>query len=313
MEIQTILLISIILIIILLFQFFKPLIKLFTDKLDISEFAVPFKETKYFNDYYDKFKNICTKAEIDFDKLNIFLLPVSSDADINAVAWETVRDRNNIIITERTLEIFEHDPEMVEVMFAHELGHLNYMDSLLMTIKSEYLPALIPLCMLIAVFGIAYAGDIFLVNISSAWETVIGILYIVILFFLIFTTLIIMLTSSIIPVWVAQLAEIRADLFSKKLCGIDAVLRFLQLMQEYEDNYFSSLVFGNRLFFVYNRKQNAHPNMLFRAEQIKKFDEIGFSYRLAHYFRLLWWLMTFRGFYGRNVIFLKKIPFSTDI
>jgi hypothetical protein len=114
-------------------------------------------------------------------------------------------------------------------------------------------------------------------------------------------------------VWFAQLAEIRADLFAKRICGLDNTLRFMQLVQEYEEDWFNSLSIFERFKFVYNKKENTHPNLFFRVEQIRKLNAIGFNYKVAHYFRLLWWFITLRGFYGRNAILKEKNAVSMDI
>lgn len=282
-----------------LYEFFKPLKELITGKSNIPSIAVPFRETIYFDLYSDKFEAICKRTEFNFEELNIFMLPIRT---LNAYAVETFRDRNNLIITEAAFNELKNDPELLEVMFAHELGHLNYMDSLWAAIKTEYMPVLMPLCIAFIVFGITYAGDILLKNISPAWTTIVGIIFTVLLVLFFLIIVLIILTSPIIPVWFSQLAEIRADLFSKRICGLENALRFMLIAHEYEENYLNSLTIFGRLKFVYDKTDNAHPNALFRAEQIRTVDEIGLTYRVAHYFRLLWWLITLRGFYGRNVI-----------
>lgn len=299
MEIYTVLFMAFLFLIIFFYQFFKPLKELIIGKSNIPPIAVPFRETIYFGLYRDKFEAICERAEINFEELNMFMLPIGT---LNAYAVETFRDRNNLIITEAAFNELKNDPELLEVMFAHELGHLNYMDSLWVTIKTEYMPVLMPLCIALFAFGITYAGDILLKNISPAWATIVGIIFAVLLFLFSLVIVLIILTSPIIPAWFSQLAEIRADLFSKRICGLENALRFMLLTHEGEENYLNSLTILGRLKFVYNKKDNAHPNAFFRAEQIRTIDEIGLSHRVAHYFRLLWWLLTLRGFYGRNII-----------
>ena len=106
-----------------------------------------------------------------------------------------------------------------------------------------------------------------------------------------------------LPVWNNQLAEIRADVFASQLCGVSSVNRLLKVLEQNETEFLASLSSWNRFCLIYNKEFCEHPNPHFRYTQIQKLDKITFWYRIRHYLRLLAWFLTFKGFYGQNIIF----------
>lgn len=79
---------------------------------------------------------------------------------------------------------------------------------------------------------------------------------------------------------------------------------FLSVLEENEKVALEQYSLFERIKVIYSARLNEHPSASFRREQVQKVDRVTTSFKMKHYFRLLIWLSTGRGFYGEYV-FLK--------
>lgn len=294
---------------ILLFIFLKPLIDWLTNKE--CPFAdrdkILFKESKYYNDFNNTFRDVCTKGNIDYDKLNIYILLNNSNQNliyVNAAAWQTIRTKDNVFMEEGAFIYFDGYPDLVKAIFSHEIGHIRKNDSFWKHLISEYSPFVIPIVFYAILIIILFNLD-YLARATPYPYNVIIFLFELLLGFMLFPLLILLfLTSWIIPVWHFQITEIRADSFAAKVCEKEQVDLLLSALEENELNFYYNLGIIDRLRYIYIAKLHEHPSMTFRRKILGNAGKIGFFFKIGHYFRLLLWLLTGRGFYG-EYFFLK--------
>lgn len=293
---------------IFLFTIIKPALNWALNKKDpfILREKILFKDSKYHDEFENRFRKVCEKAKLNYDSLKIYIL-LSDNPNliyINASAWQTVRTKSSVYMEEGAFIYFESYPEVIEAIFAHEVGHLKKGDPLWKQLISEYGPSIVPFGFFCTLVILGYYLDYFIRIIPNQYSSILLLLEVLLLIIGIPTFIFLFLTNGLIPVWHFQISEIRADIFAANICGKEPVDLFLSVLEENEKVALEQYSLFERIKVIYSARLNEHPSASFRREQVQKVDRVTTSFKMKHYFRLLIWLSTGRGFYGEYV-FLK--------
>lgn len=300
---------GILVLLVMFFFFIKPAVQWALNKEDpfARRNKVLLMDSIYCNNFKDSFKMICQKAKIDFDKLKIHILLNDDNLNsisVNASAWQTVRTKNNVYIEEGAFIYFENYPEIVEAIFAHEVGHLKKNDSLWKYLINEYGPFFVPFIFYLSIFIIGTNIENLAKHLQNPYSEILYLTEALIIIIGVPAALVLLFSSRLIPTWHFQISEIRADIFAANICGKEPIDLFLSVLEENEILTLEQCNLFMKFKMIYNSELNEHPSATLRRKLIQKTNRIGIVFRIKHYIRLLFWMITGRGFYG-EYFFLK--------
>ncbi|MBE3582222.1 MAG: M48 family metalloprotease [Thermoanaerobacteraceae bacterium] len=309
-----------------------------------GRFWTPLEKTRYFEQYGPIFDDIMRRAGIDPEKVKVnVVLSTDEEApvEVNAAAWQTTRDGNAVYVEESAFKLAESGcMDLLEGVFAHELSHIKRNDSLYRVLLKGWGKTTIALWAFLipwSVCVLVIAADKVLRYLSlktqnnafwviGIWVVLVPSLVVILLGLLVAVTAV--FVRGLAAVCIYHTSEILADAYAVQICGRDAIEKLLLKLQARERDAFREKLkeleknqpspsFWTRVKWisrsVYDWQEIHHPSASFRLRQLGlSTEDINHWYTLKHYLRLLFWLVSGKGFYGESVFYLVDLAGEKD-
>ena len=301
-----------------------------------GRFWTPLEKTRYFEQYGPIFDSIMRRAGIDPENVKVYVVLSTGEeapVEVNAGAWQTTKDGNAVYVEESAFKLAESGGmDLLEAVFAHELSHIKRNDSLYRVLLKAWGKTTITLWAFLTTWSacvLVVAADKVLRYLSlktqdrafwviGIWVILVPSLVVILLGLLVAVTAV--FVTGLAAVCVYHTSEILADAYAVQICGRDAIEKLLLKLQAREREVFQEKLkeleevqpspsFWAKVKwiykYVYDWRKMGHPAASFRVSQLGlSTKEINHWYTVKHYFRLIFWLVSGKGFYGESIFSL---------
>lgn len=302
------------------------------------------ESTRYWRQYGPTVAKIMRRAGIDPKKVKVYVL-LSPDeeeeapVEVNGFIRQTLKGGDSVYIEENAFKLAEMGyDDLLEALLTHEVSHIKRQDSLYEPLLNGWRKIVVT----IWGFLVPVSASLFFIEATKVLDSlglrmgnehipVIGRWLVAIPLLAIIPVCVLLGAGSltgVATVWVQHISEIWADTHAAQLCGrkgMERLLRVLKLQEErsFRDGLSNVEKTCSRATFwakaklicthIYSPEKMSHPAASFRLQQLGLLPEqVNGWYAMKHYLRLLFWLVSGKGFYGESVFYLVGLAREKD-